>query len=160
MLTRFLHYDRDVTVELLNLCETLPDTLIDQKVDIGHGSLRGIFGHLVRNVETWTALMRGRPVVPRYPETPNMSELLSRFIAAQTDFAELALATQAAGLINDTWADVLDHPPQQKTFGGAIGHVLTHNVHHRAGVMHVFRSLGVTGVPEADMMYWDRKRCK
>jgi len=97
--------------------------------------------------------MHGHPVVRRDPETPTISELLSRFVAAEAGFAALARAKQAAGLLDDSWVDTLDDPPKEKSFGGAIGHVLTHNVHHRAGAMHVLQRLGLTEVPEIDMMY-------
>jgi len=52
---------------------------------------------------------------------------------------------------------VLDDPPAEKTFGGAIAHVLTHSMHHRAQVLHMLRRLGVGDVPEGDVLSWERR---
>ena len=53
--------------------------------------------------------------------------------------------------------DVLDRPPRPKTFGGAIGHVLTHNMHHRAQVMFIMEQLGLRDHIEGDLLTWENQ---
>jgi uncharacterized damage-inducible protein DinB len=55
------------------------------------------------------------------------------------------------------WTDVLMESPMQKSFGGAIGHVITHNMHHRAEVLHIMKRLGMQDLPEGDLMGWDQR---
>ena len=51
--------------------------------------------------------------------------------------------------------DILDNPPQKKTFGGAIGHVLTHDMHHRAQVMYLIEKVGIKEHIEGDLLSWE-----
>ena len=41
------------------------------------------------------------------------------------------------------------------TFGGAIGHVLTHNMHHRAQAMLMLEQLGLREHIEGDLLSWE-----
>ncbi|MCP4507009.1 MAG: hypothetical protein GY903_17025 [Fuerstiella sp.] len=43
----------------------------------------------------------------------------------------------------------------EKTFGGAIAHVLTYSMHHRAQVLCTPRLIGVTDRPEGDVLSWE-----
>ncbi|MEO8394132.1 MAG: DinB family protein, partial [Chloroflexota bacterium] len=61
------------------------------------------------------------------------------------------------GRLDDLWTDVLDKPPTQKSYGGAIGHVITHDMHHRAEVLHIMARLGMSDLPEGDLMGWDQR---
>jgi uncharacterized damage-inducible protein DinB len=58
---------------------------------------------------------------------------------------------------DETWLDVLDDPPARKTYGGAIAHVITHSMHHRAQLLWMLRHLGVRGLPEGDVLSWERQ---
>ena len=51
--------------------------------------------------------------------------------------------------------DTLDSPPVRKTFGGGIGHVLTHNMHHRAQAMFLMERLGLREHIEGDLLTWE-----
>ena len=156
LLDRLLGHDEATTKALLTACAALPDEDMDRVFDVGWGSLRGILGHMIRNVEIWTDLMLGRParIVPGQDSLP---DLLRRFDLGYAEFAALARSVQAKGQFNDIWLDVLDRPPTQKTFGGAILHVITHNMHHRAGLMHILRRLGASGLPDGDLMGWETR---
>jgi hypothetical protein len=81
-------------------------------------------------MEGWTDLMLARPVADRPGES--IPEMLTRLEVIGRDFAHLARTIARDGRYDDCFVDVLDNPPIKKTFGGAIGHVLTHNMHHRA----------------------------
>ncbi len=73
--------------------------------------------------------------------------------------AALDAASQAFGDLrwDDTFLDVLDNPPRPKTFGGAIGHVLTHNMHHRAQAMFIMEQLGPRDHLEGDLLTWENR---
>jgi hypothetical protein len=57
---RLLSYDAWTTRQYLALSESVADEPLDRPFDIGHGTLRQTWLHLIGNMETWTALMRGR----------------------------------------------------------------------------------------------------
>jgi uncharacterized damage-inducible protein DinB len=59
---------------------------------------------------------------------------------------------------DDRWLHVLDSPPKEKTYGGAIAHVITHSMHHRAQVLYMLRRLGLTGLPEGNVLSWEQQR--
>ena len=74
------------------------------------------------------------------------------------EFAAFALHIEREGRLDDLWTDVLDVPPAQKSYGGAIGHVITHDMHHRAEILHIMKRLGMENLPEGDLMGWDQRR--
>ena len=53
--------------------------------------------------------------------------------------------------------DTLDSPPAEKTYGGAIAHVITHSMHHRAQLLYMLRRLGLEGLPEGDVLSWEQQ---
>ena len=62
--------------------------------------------------------------------------------ASYAEFADFARQIEREGRLDDLWTDVLDNPPTQKSYGGAIGHVITHNMHHRAEAQHILHRVG------------------
>ena len=52
---------------------------------------------------------------------------------------------------------MLDTPPRRKTLGGAIAHVITHSMHHRAQAMIMMEQLGLTDHIEGDALTWENK---
>ena len=60
ILERLLSYDAWTTRQYLALSESVADEPLDRPFDIGQGTLRQTWLHLIGNMETWTALMRGR----------------------------------------------------------------------------------------------------
>jgi uncharacterized damage-inducible protein DinB len=159
LLDRLLGHDLAATRELLLLCGNFTDAQMDQEFDAGWRTLRKTFDHMISNVEVWTDLMLERPV-RRNMEGDSVPELLARLDAAYAEFAAFARQIEDAGRLDDLWTDVLDDPPAQKSYGGAIGHVITHNMHHRAEIQHMlYRLDGVNAgtIPEGDLMGWDQR---
>ncbi len=157
MLERLLGHDLAASRELLEVCLGLTEAEWNREFDAGWRTLRRTFEHMLFNIETWTDLMLERPV--RTDHRPlTAAELLARLDASYAKFAALARAREAENRLDDLWTDVLDEPPAQKSFGGAIGHVITHNMHHRAEAQHMLHRLGVPDVPEGDLMGWDQRR--
>jgi uncharacterized damage-inducible protein DinB len=58
---------------------------------------------------------------------------------------------------DERWVDTLEDPPQEKTYGGAILHVITHNTHHRGELLHMLARLGLEDLPEGDLMGWEMR---
>ncbi|MBI1259843.1 MAG: DinB family protein [Chloroflexi bacterium] len=157
LLDRLLGHDEAATRELLTICQNLSDEQMDQEIDAGWVTLRRTFDHMIGNIEIWTDLMMERPVRTGVRAT-STRDLLARLDASYAEFADFARKIEREGRLDDLWTDVLDDPPTQKSYGGAIGHVITHNMHHRAEAQHIMHRVGVTDVPEGDLMGWDQRR--
>ncbi len=153
LLDRLLGHDAWTTRQLLVACQTLPDEALDRVFTIDHGSLRHTFEHLVGNMETWTDLMAGRE--PHDRPGASIAALLERLSTISREFAHIARRVAAEGREDDCFWDTLDQPPVRKTFGGGIGHVLTHNMHHRAQIMFLMERLGVNDHIEGDLLTWE-----
>ncbi len=153
ILDRLLAHDTWTTRQLLLACQPLPDELLDKTYDIDQGTLRNTFTHIIANMETWTDLLCQRPVEARSGTT--IPRLLERLALVSRDFANLARKVGREGRYDDCFLDVLDNPPRLKTFGGAIGHVITHSMHHRAQVMYLMEKVGLKEHIEGDLLSWE-----
>jgi uncharacterized damage-inducible protein DinB len=103
--------------------------------------------------------MAGATTLPPRPprEGESISSLTDRLTRAAAALAHVAHAVRACDGWDDRWLDVLDDPPKEKTYGGAIAHVLTHSMHHRAQVLYMLRQLGLTALPEGDVLSWEEQ---
>ena len=158
ILDRLLGHDQWTKRLLLGRCLELSDAQLDQWFDTGVGSVRATLQHTIGNVEVWTDLMRGRvdrAVLHSEGQPPSVSELLERHDRASVAFAMLARQLRDEGRLDDLWVDQLDDPPKEKTYGGAIGHVLTHSHFHRAELLHMLQRLGLADLPEGDLLSWE-----
>src|SRR5215213_2197296 len=160
LLDRLLGHDAWTTRQLLLLSRDLTDAQLDRRFDIGHETLRATFRHIIGNMEVWTDLIRKRPVRARPEPDPAMISvegLLARLDAITPDFAGIARQVADEGRWDELWTDVLDKPPRQKTYGGAIGHLITQSMHHRSEVLHILARLGVPDLPEGDLLGWEER---
>jgi uncharacterized damage-inducible protein DinB len=157
LLDRLLAHDEWTTRQLLLLAAPLTDAQWKQPFDIGHVTLRATLEHMIYNVETWTALMNGEQHPEEQPPFEGLSaaDLMHRHQAAMAALTALAHRIRFAGAWDVLWVDILDDPPQEKSYGGAILHVITHNMHHRSEVMHMLHRLGVEHVIEGDLLSWE-----
>lgn len=157
LLDRLLGHDTWTTRELLTRCATLTDEQLDTEFDIGHRTIRRTLQHIVFNTDVWAGLMVGRirskDDVRRLPGT--LALLGERLDRASTTLAAVARDVAERKAWDDTWIDVLDTPPNTKTYGGAIAHVITHSMHHRAQLLYMMKSLGLRSLPEGDVLSWE-----
>ncbi len=153
ILDRLLAHDTWTTQQLLNDCAGLSDELLDKDFDIDHRSLRETFLHMIENLETWTDLIHERPVQDK--QGRSIPELRQRLVDVSREFANLARKIARENRFDDSFWDILDNPPRLKTFGGAIGHVLTHNMHHRAQLMYLMEKVGIKDHIEGDLLSWE-----
>ncbi len=156
-LDRLLGHDEWTTAECLRRCHELTPEQMHQEFDIGWRTLHATLVHMIGNVGTWTELMTTGIVTdgPDGWERGDITGLEARHRATYAAFAQLARTVRDEGRENDTWADILDSPPQTKTYGGGILHVITHDTHHRAEVLHILARLGLTDLPEGDLLSWE-----
>jgi uncharacterized damage-inducible protein DinB len=160
LLDRLLGHDAWTTRSLLLRASELPDEQLDQEFDIGHRSVRATADHLIFNMEVWSALMAGqRPDTRRggSPADRTVPALISRLDAAASQLADVARAVAERGAWAEPWIDVLDEPPTEKSYGGAIAHVVTHSMHHRAQLLWMLKKLGLEDLPEGDVLSWEQQ---
>jgi uncharacterized damage-inducible protein DinB len=158
LLDRLLGHDAWTTRQLLLRCRDLTDEQLDRDFDIGHRTVRATFQHVIRNVEVWSDLMADQPVRANQgarPEGRSVSALLVRLDRAAADLALVARPVAQRGGWDERWVDRLDSPPKEKTYGGAIAHVITH---HRAQLLYLLRRLGVRDLLEGDVLSWEAQR--
>ena len=146
------------TRQLLQLAEGLSDDELDREFDIAHRTVRATFVHIIHNVEVWSDLMAGQPVTKcqtASPHDPSVATLLARLDRASLNLARVARAVAQRGGWDERWIDPLDGV--EKTYGGAIAHVITHSMHHRAQLLYMLRRLEVSGLPEGDVLSWEQQ---
>jgi uncharacterized damage-inducible protein DinB len=161
LLDRLLGHDAWTTRLLLARCEGLSDVELDCEFDIGHRSVRRTLLHIIRNVEVWSDLMGQRPVradAGSRADGRSVAGMSARLDRAADDLATLARSVAVRGAWDATWVDYLDRPPQEKTFGSGIAHLITHSMHHRAQLLYLLRRLGVADLPEGDVFSWELGR--
>lgn len=158
LLDRLLEHDAWTTGRVLDLAEGLAVEQIDRDFDIGHRTVRETLLHMAGNLEVWTDLMAAQPVRQPAPGKLSIADLRVRFNAAYQEFARLARELRDSGRLNDLYVDNLDQPPQEKSYGGTILHVLTHNHLHRGEVLHVLERLGAPELIEGDVLSWEAAR--
>lgn len=156
ILERYLGYEAGTLRYFIERCHEVSPVQLRQPFDIGPGSVHATLTHIIGNLETWTDLMRERPV-RHLPAPATVDAYLERFEAAMADFAALARELTAQGRLDDTYLDVLDAPPTPKTFGGTLLHVLTHTTVHRWEIQHMLQRLGLDNLIEGDVLGWEQQ---
>ena len=156
LLDRLLGHDRWTTRQLLDICATLPDEQLDKDFDIGHRTLRATLNHIVRNMEGWSMLMQ--ETEPSFGSDTSIVGLSRRLDQAADRLAAVSRSVADRNAWDDKWLDVLEKPPQEKSYGTAIAHILTHSMHHRAQVLYMLRLAGVNNLPEGDVFSWENAR--
>lgn len=142
-------------MDLLERCRSLSDVELDRQFDIGPGSLRRTFDHLIWNMEAWSAAMDGATAVAR-PADVTIPGLQQRLQAAAEHLRRIARRVADANAWDERWTDQLDKPPNEKAFATSIAHVITHSMHHRAQILNMLRHSGVNDLPEGDVFSWEQ----
>ena len=158
LLDRLLGHDADTTRALLVLAHLLPDAALDRQFDLGPGSVRATFEHVIWNMEAWVDDMQERPLRPQPDGATSIEALIERLDAAAAELASFARSIARRGAMNETWTATERGTRIDRTYGGAIAHVITHSMHHRSQLLFMLRRLGVEGVPEGDVLSWEKSR--
>ena len=152
LLDRLLRHDHATTRRLLELAASLPEADYDRGFDLGLGTLRRTFAHVVANVEIWTALALGEPAPDARSRPDDASSLIGRLDDAYARFADYARAVRDRGGWDERWTDPGETPARERSHGGVVAHLVTHSMHHRCQALFMLRRLGVEGVPEGDAL--------
>ncbi|HTQ39341.1 MAG TPA: DinB family protein [Pirellulales bacterium] len=158
ILDRLLGHDSWTTRQLLVRCRELTDEQLDTQFDIAHRSVRATLLHMIRNMEVWTDLIAEQPIRPNQnnlPEGRSVDGLLRRLDIVSADLAAVSTRLQRENKLDECFVDHLDDPPRKKPYGGAIVHVITHSMHHRAQLLYLLRLLGLQNLPEGDALGWE-----
>jgi uncharacterized damage-inducible protein DinB len=159
LLDRLLGHDAWTTRLLLRRCQELSNEQLDQRFNIGHGTVRRTLHHIVFNVEVWAGLMAGEQV--RLDLAPgSIPELMQRFQLASLQLSRVCRAVAERGAWDERWIDVLDTPPAEKSYGSGIAHIITHSMHHRAQLLFILKQLGISELPEGDVFSWEDRSGK
>lgn len=163
LLDRLLGHDAWTTRQLLLRAQGLGDAQLDQDFDMSHRTVRATFLHIVWNMEAWTDGMEGRELRPNPGKTPEgrtIPGLLARLDAAEVGLARVARSVRDRGALDERWRDQPDDPTSEKTYGGAIAHVITHSMHHRAQAIYMLGKLGLKDLPEGDVLSWEQQAAR
>jgi uncharacterized damage-inducible protein DinB len=159
ILDRLLGHDAWTTGQLLLRCREFTDEQLDRRFDIGDRSLRETFLHVIGIMEIWTDLMAARP--GREAAAPegvsSVDGLLHRLSLAAKDLAEVSRRIRDEGRLDQMLMDTREEPAVSKPLGGAIVHVITHSMHHRAQALYLMEQLGLTNLPEGDALGWEHQ---
>ncbi len=155
LIERLMWHDRWTTGEILRRCHDLSDTQLDQEIYIDHRTVRETLAHMIWNVEAWTDLMLGIPIDRTTERAQTLEALAERHQYAGQRFHDVARRLTDENQLEELWTDVLDNPPTEKTYGGTIAHVITHNMHHRAQLLYMLDRLGLKNLPEGDLLGWE-----
>src|SRR5262249_6166360 len=103
MWDRYLGYETFTLRYFIERWREVNPEQLHQHFDIGHRTLYDTMAHIIYNLETWTDLMRERPVrdMPTLPD--DVDECLARFDAAMADFASCVHDLQAAQRLEETY---------------------------------------------------------
>jgi uncharacterized damage-inducible protein DinB len=161
VLDRLLGHDAWTTRQLLLRCRELTDAELDRQFDIAHRSVRATLLHIVRNMEVWTDLIAEQPLRQNTNSEPagrSIDSMLRRLDIVAADLATVSTRIVREGKLDECFVDHLDDPPRKKPYGGAIVHVITHSMHHRAQLLYMLRLLGVQNLIEGDALSWEAQR--
>ncbi len=157
LLDRLLAHDAWTTTRIVERCRELTDEQLDHEFDFGPRTLRRTLRHVIRNMEVWSDLMAGRPARAEGDDR-SVAALNGRLQRAAADLARVAREVADRDGWDELWVDTLDDPPAEKTYGGAIAHVITHSMHHRAQLLDMLRRLGLRDLPEGDVLSWEHRK--
>ena len=149
----------DATNDLiLTAAEPLADDRLDERFNMGLGSLRRTLRHILAGEETWLARWRGQTETPWPDENilVPVGQLAARLAALRPDRDEF-LKTR----IDKDLATSIPYRDSrgtlfQATLSDMILQMFVHSAHHRAQAVNMLRRLGVQP-PEVDLMVWARR---
>jgi len=152
LLDRMLGYDRWATRRLLEQSRGLTDEQLDRQFDIGLGTLRDTFDHMIHVIDHWTAMMDGRPAPPERTGRPSIDELIERNERNSATFADVARRMRDENRLDETFIDHYDYP---QSIGATILQIITHDVQHRSEARHILQRLGVSDLWDGDPQEWE-----
>jgi uncharacterized damage-inducible protein DinB len=153
-----IEHHRWATGIVLDLCKKLSGEQFHQRFAIGLGSLHDNLVHLIGCVPAWIDRSGGaayvRPVGPQ-----SIAELRRRLDASLDDLEQFVAQLRSSDKLHElrlTQFKMPDGSTLDVKFivGTAIIHSLVHGTHHRAQCLNMLRQLGVSPLPDIDVIDW------
>ena len=157
LLERLLGHDAWTTGECLRRCREFSPEQMRRRHDVGWGSVQATLLHMIGNVQVWTELMRDGDSPTARADDPilDVDGLERMHRTSYAEFSAFAREIRDVDRWDERWVDTLDDPPREKSYGGAILRVITHDMHHRSEVLHMLGRLGLSNLPEGDLLGWE-----
>ena len=152
LLDRLLGHDRWMTARLLERSLDLTDEQLDQPFEVGLGSVRATFDHMVATVDHWTQLMTGQTPQPKRREQRSIPELIERHERFYDTFEAAARKMVEEQRLDEVFLDHYNYP---QSIGATIIQIPYHNTEHRTEALHMLRRLGVAELPDGDPQEWE-----
>lgn len=152
LLDRMLGHDQWAMTRFLEQSQNLSDAQLDQQFDIGLGTLRDTFDHLIHTIDFWSSQMDGRSAPPDREGRPSIAELITLHEGNYAAFAEVSRRAQREGRLDETFVDRFDY---RQSLGGTIVHVVLHNALHRGEARHILERLSVPDLWDGDPQEWE-----
>jgi uncharacterized damage-inducible protein DinB len=160
ILIRHFHW---ATAEVIRTCRPLSDAQLDQRFDVGIGSLRGNLDHIIWCVEGWCRRLERGEWIPDGGENDSLDRLQERLDDAVEQVQRLLAEHIDPDGLGETLSFELERPPGNRmryTYARAtiFVHMMTHGVHHRAQCLNMLRRLGAApdDLPALDATTWQR----
>ncbi len=138
-LDRMLDHEQWAMAKLFDASAGLSKDQVDQSFDLGLGSIRATFDHLVGNLEGYLREFEGSAHQP-LPEQPSLADLRERYERTLPQFAALVRQMRDDNRFDEV---VLDYHKQKKTIGGLVLEFLMHSDEHQTEIVHMLVRLGV-----------------
>lgn len=146
------------THRLIDACEPLSDEHLNQRFDIGMGSLHNTLLHIIGAMMRWSDRIAGRTLRPS-PENSGQryspAQLREMLAEADQDLNAVALELATTEAMVSPLSLSYEGTEYRFSKAAALVHVTTHGAHHRAQALNMLRRLGVTSLVDAiDALDW------
>jgi uncharacterized damage-inducible protein DinB len=153
-----LRYSDWANEQLIKTSAGVARNLLDQKFDIGMGTLRRTLLHILSGESVWLKRWKGERETPwpNEDECVAPSDILGRLREVFSDRERFLVATRPADLDQA----IVYRDSKGSLFSATLGDMMiqmcVHSAHHRAQAVNIIRRLGAEA-PELDYMMWVRK---
>jgi uncharacterized damage-inducible protein DinB len=150
------HFDRWATDRLIESFRRLDPVDLDRSFEIGLGSIRKTFVHVVANMEWWLDRARCRPPRAFDSKPVSLDAIVQRYQAAWSELESMVSGSDPKHIaqVIDSEFDQPDGSKVKVRFprSAVLLHVLNHGTHHRVQCLNMLRQLGVDPLPEIDLI--------
>lgn len=151
-----LKFDRWATDRIFSTCRQLSDSDLDKEMPIGIGSIRTTLAHIVGGMDWWIDHCEQRAIRKYDPRTGSLDEIYERFLKAWQELEQI-LASSDQSRLEEVLLDSFDNAEYGKGTlryrrSAVLLHVFNHGTHHRVQCLNMLRQLGVTSLPEIDLI--------
>lgn len=150
-----LAHDRWASLQILSACKSLTDEQLDQKFEMGPGTIRATITHMIAAMNAWSDTLAQKPNRERIDSSGvkySVVQLEQFLLEATREFSNLARACPVDEVVTRERLGTV----YRFTRGAILTHVATHGMHHRAQCLNMLRHLGVAPLPASSVVEWVR----